>query len=130
MDSADSILMLYSYTGFPDRSLIIFDKTSGCSPGNELKSSSMTSDIPSSRTTEKLEAGIKDMNMTSTRPSSEKGEGSRGENLGKEGKLLSEAHAVSDETGSTVDRDSRVKMNVMSGLSIVLTLMSILVAFR
>jgi hypothetical protein len=33
-------------------------------------------------------------------------------------------------TDSEMERDIRVKMNMMSGLSIILTLMSILVAFR
>ena len=71
-------MMLYSYTGFPERKFALFVKSS--SPGSP-----------------------------------------------------GEAPLVEHESGLDEDRpekiDMRVKMNAMSGLSIILTLMSILVAF-
>jgi len=71
VDSLDSILMLYSYSGFPERSFRIF---------------------------ERQRSGTGDVEEISADPES-------------------------------VARSARVKQNAMSGLSIVLTLMSILVAF-
>jgi len=82
IDSLDSILMLYSYTGFPERKFALFIKQ------DELRSPSP----------------------------------------------LGETALAEHEPGLDEDRpekiDMRVKMNAMSGLSIILTLMSILVAFR
>ena len=75
IDSLDSIMMLYSYTGFPERKFALFVKSSSPGePGEALLESGFDEDRP-----EKI--------------------------------------------------DMRVKMNAMSGLSIILTLMSILVAF-
>jgi high-affinity nickel-transport protein len=80
IDSLDSVLMLYSYTGFPESKLALFVKRG---------------DPPSSS---------------------------------------GETPLVGHEPGPVEDRpgkiNMRVKMNAMSGLSIILTLMSILVAFR
>jgi len=82
IDSFDSVLMLYSYTGFPERKFALFVRR------GEF-------DSPSS---------------------------------------LGDASPVGHEPDLGEDRpekiNMRVKMNAMSGLSIVLTLMSILVAFR
>lgn len=82
IDSFDSILMLYSYTGFPEHKFSFFVATAD-----------------------------------SRSPSSPGG-----------------ASPVGGELDSDEDRpekiDMRVKMNAISGLSIILTLMSILVAFR
>jgi high-affinity nickel-transport protein len=82
IDSLDSILMLYSYTGFPERKFALFvQRGEPRSPGSPI-----------------------------------------------------EASLVAHEPNLDEDRpekiDIRVKMNAMSGLSIVLTVMSILVAFR
>ncbi|KAJ7073222.1 NicO-domain-containing protein [Mycena belliarum] len=81
IDSADSVLMLYSYSGFPERTWAIIE-------------------VPPTLTDDA-------------------------------------AHHLHPDTGESVDlhlstdvaRDQRVKTNVMSGLSIILTLMSIFVAF-
>ena len=82
IDSLDSVLMLYSYTGFPERKFALFAKQEG---------------------------------------------------LGSPG-ILGETPLVEHEPDPDEDRpekiNTRVKMNAMSGLSIILTLMSILVAFR
>ena len=82
IDSLDSILMLYSYTGFPERKFALFVKR------DKFESPSSPGATP----------------------------------------------LVEHEPDPDEDRpekiDMRVKMNAMSGLSIILTLMSILVAFR
>ena len=82
IDSLDSVLMLYSYTGFPERKFALFVKR---------------------------------------------------EKLGSPGSP-GETPLVEHEPDIYEDRpekiNMRVKMNAMSGLSIILTLMSILVAFR
>ena len=80
VDSLDSILMLYSYTGFPERKFALFVKP------NEFSSASSPGDTPLA------------------------------------------GHEPDEDRPEKVDM--RVKMNAMSGLSIILTLISILVAFR
>lgn len=113
VDSADSILMLYSYTGFPERSLLIFSPASKKLQGETPlpianpsvlgeKSELSSSPVSPSKPDEKEPVD------SDSRPAIE---------------LL-------HDTDSAVAQDMRVKMNVMSGLSIILTLMSILVAFR
>ncbi|KAJ7860041.1 NicO-domain-containing protein [Mycena leptocephala] len=81
LDSADSVLMLYSYSGFPERTWRIFQGPPALAYDSE----------------EHLQA---DADADAQAPATEQ-----------------------------VARDQRVKANVMSGLSIILTLMSIFVAF-
>ena len=82
IDSLDSILMLYSYTGFPERRFAFFVKQAEASSSNSPGEPALA---------------------------------------GYEREL---------DEGRPEKIDMRVKMNAMSGLSIILTLMSILVAFR
>ena len=81
IDSLDSILMLYSYTGFPEHKFALFVK---------------------------------------------RGEFGQSDSPGET--LVGHGPDPGEERPDKIDM--RVKMNAMSGLSIVLTLMSILVAFR
>ncbi|KAJ7112859.1 NicO-domain-containing protein [Mycena crocata] len=85
LDSADSVLMLYSYSGFPERTWAIFDAP------------------PSPTLAPAPQIALDD------------------------DAVLSRPEAAVDE--KALARDQRVKANVMSGLSIILTLMSIFVAF-
>jgi len=82
IDSLDSVLMLYSYTGFPERKLALFVKQ------GEFGSPSSPGENP----------------------------------------LVGHGPDLDEDRPEKIN--VRVKMNAMSGLSIVLTLMSILVAFR
>ena len=82
IDSFDSVLMLYSYTGFPERKFALFVKRS------EFGSPSSQGESP----------------------------------------LVPHGSDLNEDRPEKIDM--RVKMNAMSGLSIILTLMSILVAFR
>jgi high-affinity nickel-transport protein len=111
IDSADSILMLYSYSGFPERSFIIF------SPKLECKAP-VTTDLPP--------AGAEDPSAK------EKGdlEVNISEGILHEEKTEQLDELPSEDPNGQLARNARVKMNVMSGLSIILTLMSVLVAFR
>lgn len=123
VDSADSILMLYSYTGFAERSFVVFSST------------------PERIHRRKNNPGFEDLNEKSL-PIKEDSphlcaDIGRPENSNIEVTCPNEANDAElggriTETNAdkTIERDTRVKMNVMSGLSIILTLMSILVAFR
>ena len=122
IDSSDSILMLYSYSGFPERSFFIFAKSEGDSEpmkdtvpvplsenASDDKNGNARNDLQDNRNdNEKNGSSEKSLDTTQSRP------------------VASQGHA----SDSAMARDIRVKMNMMSGLSIILTLMSILVAFR
>lgn len=82
IDSLDSVLMLYSYTGFPESKLALFVKQ------GEFSFPSPPGETP----------------------------------------LVEREQDLDEDRPEKID--IRVKMNAMSGLSIILTLMSILVAFR
>lgn len=98
IDSVDSILMLYSYTAFAERSFVIFEKTEACIDLAEATEAAVT--VASS--------------LEMYRESS--AEGAERDTAASEQPTMSVA--------------LQVKQNAMSGLSIILTLMSILVAFR
>ncbi|KAF9019197.1 NicO-domain-containing protein [Hymenopellis radicata] len=93
LDSLDSILMLYSYSGFPEDSFVIFEKRVSL-PEDETACANV---LPSTSVSA-AEAGME--------------EPAKG------------PHELQDKA-----RALKVKLNMMSGLSIVLTLMSIFVAF-
>ena len=111
VDSADSILMLYSYSGFPERTFIIFSPKPECkAPVTDLPP--VGTDDPSAKDKE----DDLEVNISGATPHEE-----NKEHLDT---------LPSEDPNGELARNTRVKMNVMSGLSIILTLMSILVAFR
>jgi nickel/cobalt transporter (NiCoT) family protein len=107
IDSLDSILMLYSYSGFPEEGWAIFERASGVRTIN-------------------IEEGTIDENLR---------EGSTAAHGGSS-TLLPESigglrNAPVEVAGDMkMKRDLHVKNNMISSLSIFLTFMSILVAFR
>lgn len=112
IDSLDSILMLYSYSGFPEHSFGLFEKQRCSSPlGEAIPGSEVlqTSRSPSPKSPENVEVTAVEALPQIASPALEAGD-----------ELVLSQQA----------RNMRVKMNMMSGLSIILTLMSILVAFR
>lgn len=123
VDSVDSILMLYSYSGFPERSWVLFERTCASRSIGELVAGGREDAITESElvqgNTKELPQEPQVVTSNSSQPS-----------------LLPDRQCIG-AAGPTLDVDAdkrtetekRVKMNVMSGLSIVLTLMSILVAF-
>ncbi|KAL1718807.1 high-affinity nickel-transport protein-domain-containing protein [Schizophyllum commune] len=117
IDSLDSILMLYSYSGFPEHSWKLLESR------NEQPQSTP---IASVRSDSPLQGGSAPYDADADPVKSSKSSAKLGND---------EPDAV--DTVSIVDsiayerkmRAMRVKANMMSGLSIILTLMSILVAF-
>ncbi|KAF9485779.1 NicO-domain-containing protein [Pholiota conissans] len=97
IDSADSVLMLYSYAGFPERSLTFFIR------------------LPES--VENIDSGPQDERQDIKDPE---------KNLVQE---VAETSKLGGNIKDPVAQEIQNKMNMMSGLSIILTLMSIMVAF-
>ncbi|KAF8158908.1 high-affinity nickel-transport protein-domain-containing protein [Mycena galopus ATCC 62051] len=110
IDSADSILMLYSYSGFPERGWAIINRSPKTDPDLEKVQGLVKKSVPPAST------AVPDP------PSSAE--------LG----IPLQQQAASEKDVPTVNVQpvtqlDQVKANVMSSLSIVLTLMSIVVAF-
>ena len=142
VDSADSILMLYSYAGFPERSLKLFERIP--EPESE-KSSLIESEHPASESRNSLSVQSPvDVDLDSKKGPLP-GEGVQTSVIEDVAELPSHSHVgpsglethtssplVIPETAKSqeVKRNLLIKENTMSGLSIVLTLISILVAFR
>ena len=128
IDSSDSILMLYSYSGFPERSFFIFAKSEGDSETikEHTRNDTTTLPVPKSENVSDNKGG-NTVNDLQDKKDDEKNE------LSEEPRDPAQLTAPSPQkhaSDSAMARDIRVKMNVMSGLSIILTLISILVAFR
>ncbi|KIY43030.1 NicO-domain-containing protein [Fistulina hepatica ATCC 64428] len=102
IDSCDSVVMLYSYAGFPEHGWKIFDHR--LSTSNPFESA-ITPATPSAGSINSGGVSIKTAHIQA---------------------VLTEADVVELERRA---RATRVKANMMSSLSIVLTLISILVAF-
>jgi len=140
LDSIDSILMLYSYTGFPEQRFRVFE------PVQE-------NDVPERDDSAYREAAATRVSAAE-QPRSRSGDGNEGcpvagappalggqpEQSGSSEEdrkkhvvvavVVADADERIREIRKKVQRELIVKRNMMSGLSIVLTLMSILVAFR
>lgn len=107
IDSADSIIMLYSYAGFPEKSWAIFDRSRSSDAGTAIVSDSHVDEEKGGEATVIASLADPSTDGPTIQPSAD-------------------AHINTEDRTET---DTRVKMNVMSSLSIVLTLMSILVAY-
>ncbi|KAG6868972.1 hypothetical protein C0993_006494 [Termitomyces sp. T159_Od127] len=109
VDSADSILMLYSYIGFPERGWVLLEKNPPSMP-------------------EVQEKDIHEKALEEAPP------GPRNEIKTSGGAPVpvyrdEEAALPAPARDAAFARDTAVKMHVMSGLSVILTIMSVLVAF-
>lgn len=130
MDSADSILMLYSYAGFPERSWKLFEQPQ--------RSTTSTQDPEAGgQVTQGADAQVRGNSPGDTTTLPEKAISGEGEDVkvvqvdgGTSTPLGNDPSPVPSATSPDLNKDEIVKRNVMSGLSIALTLMSILVAFR
>ncbi|THH27572.1 hypothetical protein EUX98_g6615 [Antrodiella citrinella] len=132
IDSVDSILMLYSYSGFPDRTFAIFEPRKAPLPlpstptSPELGSDPFESPIPPPVTSLPiLAAAHPPATSAVTIIEADDEPEDSGKKTGKDPVEVM-LEPVMDEQ---IKRDLRVKRNAMSGLSVLLTLMSILVAF-
>ncbi|KAH9065490.1 NicO-domain-containing protein [Lactarius vividus] len=131
LDSIDSILMLYSYTGFPDRRFHVFEpaEVEGVSEGQS------TTYQKAAATTRTSRSGNDDSNQLglpvgvdpASRPQSE--QSSEQDKKRQVEIIVEDADENIRDIRKKARRDMAVKRNMMSGLSIVLTLMSIIVAF-
>ncbi|KAH8104710.1 NicO-domain-containing protein [Cristinia sonorae] len=129
VDSIDSVVMLYSYSGFPERSFAIFEPRKPAAPSlppitPTSPSNPLESPLPSPATSMPF--------LTATRPASQTIEADYDEPVSPKLKNAKdpEVHVLLEPIeDEQVKRDMRVKRNAMSGLSVILTLMSILVAF-
>ncbi|KAF9221667.1 NicO-domain-containing protein [Gyrodon lividus] len=118
VDSLDSILMLYSYSGFADRSWRIFEPRNDLSiPSGNHSTRHQVSSTPSPVP----EAGGEEVDVVPLGQSPALASGEKLKNKMEDNKIT-----VTRDRG---DRMIRVKRNTMSSLSIILTTMSILLAF-
>ncbi|RXW24437.1 hypothetical protein EST38_g1429 [Candolleomyces aberdarensis] len=101
LDSVDSVIMLYSYTGFPQRSWKLIEFRPKATAAE-----TQTDEVPSD---------IKEKVIPDVEEGKPKGD--------------IDTNVVEAQDDEHIAAQSRAKMNVMSGLSIVLTVMSILLAF-
>jgi len=135
IDSLDSILMLYSYAGFPEHSWAIFEHA-GLVEG-EVDDDDISVDpleaeesISSPRAPYLSPGGKASLSIQEI----SRADGAR---MGSPERQLPDNDPLDVECGpklksdskTRVARDLQVKRNMMSGLSIILTLMSIVVAF-
>lgn len=124
VDSVDSILMLYSYTGFANHSWRIFEPRSSSSRTGDARSVNKHGAVFSieERTVEACPATANEVvPVNQSRNANE-----------TESKTVDNAHD-SDRDAARREHDDHmllVKRNTMSELSITLTTMSILLAFR
>lgn len=149
VDSADSILMLYSYAGFPERSFSIFERVAA---GDESEKSSL---VEGEAGAEEYEPSLTGSVRSPAEDPDSKKRISQGDEIGSSIQVVEDiaelpsrgpgepsGHGARTRTPSPqllaqestmtqeVKRNLIIKENTMSGLSIALTLISILVAFR
>jgi high-affinity nickel-transport protein len=125
LDSIDSILMLYSYTGFPERGFRIFEPVDA-SVASEERGSAYQEVSTATQTGggDSDQPGL----LASVDPASRSQSGIPEQNKKKQVEVV--VRTVDESTRDMRRNNMTVKRNMMSGLSIVLTLMSIIVAFR
>ncbi|RPD62214.1 NicO-domain-containing protein [Lentinus tigrinus ALCF2SS1-7] len=135
IDSLDSIIMLYSYAGFPERSFAIFERRPP--PTSRLNLAEGDAALPQSaepaqdiakRSEEAVPVAEVPRTLTPTTPAHPD------ERHEKEKEKAADVVTVEDPDGKEESelarrRTLRVKHNAMSNLSILLTIMSIMVAF-
>lgn len=120
IDSVDSIIMLYSYSGFPDRSFTLFDKRVSRLPNLDdepsLLAAPSTSPSISTYPEDQIVAPARILQTPDVDSKNKVDE-------------IEVGQSAVDALDGEHSRLLRVKKNAMSTLSILLTLMSILVAF-
>ncbi|KAK7681581.1 hypothetical protein QCA50_015314 [Cerrena zonata] len=120
IDSLDSILMLYSYAGFPERSFALFERRVSHDKKPILPVSPMTDQAPTPPSPDpSIAKSVQEIHRESVTPS----------DIIKPNAIVGETAVVIDVVDERRRKEMIVKKNAMSGLSVILTLMSILVAF-
>ena len=112
IDSLDSLVMLYSYAGFPEQSFAVFERR-------------VPSALPQAAPDGIAIASASAPPRLAPSTESEASEGANGNK-----KMMGGTETVKVDDQIEERRTLTVKNNAMSNLSILLTIMSILVAFR
>ncbi|KIM89142.1 hypothetical protein PILCRDRAFT_813050 [Piloderma croceum F 1598] len=139
VDSIDSILMLYSYSGFPERSWAIFERAASTEDqGVKPYMPELEEEIPNraelphpsteGNASPSINVSETDEVRTETRKQNPT-EYDALEVVEQDTQLKSDFEVNATVREDRVTRNLLVKRNTMSGLSIILTLMSIIVAF-
>lgn len=116
VDSLDSVLMLYSYSGFPERGLALFEHKRSRAVNLVLPANATSDNAPP------IAEVPAEGTLQSPSPVLEAG-------LQTSGISQIDDYEAQDEIPST-ETATRARRNTLSGLSILLTLISIIVAFR
>lgn len=141
VDSVDSILMLYSYAGFPTHSWAIFeDAKSVADQDDKSRLGPLETDMPVSGSRANCQPSYPPANGSPASYAHDKlavdavriefREPENGPADAVKPCPKSHSDLKTNVAEDRVSRDLLVKRNTMSGLSIILTLMSIFVAFR
>jgi nickel/cobalt transporter (NiCoT) family protein len=137
LDSIDSILMLYSYTGFAEHRFHLFEPVlendTGDHKSSVYRAAAVTSvspaQMPRSEGVHENETESYPLSAALSEQSEQKGS-SQGITEQPVEVQLEDTDAKIRDIRKEAQRELIVKRNMMSGLSILLTLMSIVVAFR
>lgn len=130
IDSVDSIVMLYSYSGFPDRSFALFERHAPLDENTSPLVNAVlgTPDVDGSPSIpSKNPSPAASIRQVSVMPRDHAPPSPDTDSTVKE--IIEQDEEVCTEEERDRVRLMRVKSNAMSTLSILLTLMSILVAF-
>ena len=133
VDSADSVLMLYSYSGFPERSFFVFEKRENAASRvarEESRRGWEGSEKVITGEDHKQDKAEEPSALDSESVQVEEVREATGEDFKPARIEIGDPEKLAVIVDEGMERVRRVKLNVMSGLSITLTLMSILVAFR
>ena len=138
LDSIDSILMLYSYTGFPEQGFRLFehvDENGAPEPESRPFREAAATSVSAAQMP-RSPSGDPNGRCPPTSASpllgqqSEQSGSSNGDKKQSADVLVENTDERIRDIRKRAQRELAVKRNMMSGLSIVLTLMSIIVAFR
>ena len=131
LDSIDSILMLYSYSGFPERGFRVFEPVEANVASRE-RGSAYQEVSASTQTTGPSDGDPHQRGLLASvepAPIPQSGQSCIPEQ-NKKRQVEVVVQDVDEDMRDMRRKNMTVKRNMMSGLSIVLTLMSIIVAFR
>ncbi|KAI0252388.1 high-affinity nickel-transport protein-domain-containing protein [Lactifluus subvellereus] len=131
LDSVDSILMLYSYTGFPEHRLRLFEpveESEALEQQDGVCREAAATSITGAQVSQSPRGDSNQRGLLAGQ--SEQTEPPQREKKVQAEVLAEDADARIRDIQQRARRELAVKRNMISGLSIVLTLMSIIVAFR
>lgn len=137
LDSIDSILMLYSYTGFTEHRFRIFEPARENDGADHMTiayreaaaTSVSAAQLPGSRGSHEDETERRPLSGVPPAPGEQSEQGDKKQPVDVQVEEADTDARITD-IRKEAQRELMVKRNMMSGLSILLTLMSIVVAFR